>query len=511
MKMTLTKKIIGPFALIGLLVVGMIAVMFVLDSKREAAATNERAVLDAMAGLNKVSDLVKTGILTRKELIAIDTSKVALGVDTDLSSLGPTGQTLKQQFQDYFAAVVAINSIYLENRTAEGEKRLDQLREQGVRIDQAVKTRLDEIASERARLSAFARTFQITVLVVMVAALIFVTLFVTRSVVQPVAEMRRLIQDIAQGEGDLTARLQRTSSDEIGDIADAFNTMIAKLQDIMRFVIEASRDVARSAESLSDAMSQTTQATQRQSEAAASTAASIEEVSVSITMVAEHTREAAAITKEADSLANSGKTTAEVSAEKVAATAIAVGNAATQINALSARSEQIRSIVGVIREIADQTNLLALNAAIEAARAGEQGRGFAVVADEVRKLAERTTVATSEIAGMIDAIGQDIGKAVDMIKESSRLEEDGMAAAASLREVLSKISNSVDRSTERTIEIAAATREQAQATESVSQNIEQIAQMAKQISAASQSSSASALAMRNLASSLHQHVGRFRV
>jgi len=511
MKMTLTKKIIGPFALIGLLVVGMIAVMFVLDSKREAAASRERAVLDAMAGLNKVSDLVKTGILTRKEAIAIDTSKVALKVDADLSSLGPTGQALKQQFQDYFAAVVAINSIYLENRTAEGEKRLDQLREQGIHIDQAVNAGLEDIARERAQLSTFARTFQIAVLAVMIAALIFVTLFVTRSVVQPVAEMRRLIQDIAQGEGDLTARLKRTSSDEIGDIADAFNTMIAKLQDIMRFVIETSRNVARSAESLSDAMSQTTIATQRQSEAAAATAASIEEVSVSITMVAEHTREAAVITNEADSLANSGKATAEVSAEKVAATALAVSKAASQINALSERSEQIRSIVGVIREIADQTNLLALNAAIEAARAGEQGRGFAVVADEVRKLAERTTVATSEIAGMIDTIGQDIGKAVSMIKESSRLEEDGMAAAATLREVLGKISNSVDRSTERASEIAAATREQAQATESVSQNIEQIAQMAEEISAASQSSSASANAMRDLASGLQQSVGRFRV
>lgn len=511
MKLTLTKKIIGPFALIGLLVVGMIAVMFVLDSKRETAATSERAVLDAMAGLNKVSDLVKTGILTRKESIAIDTAKVALGVDTDLSSLGPTGQALKHQFQDYFAAVVAINSIYLENRTAEGEKRLDQLREQGVRIDQAVKGRLDEIAGERSRLSAFAKTFQIAVLIVMVAALIFVTLFVTRSVVQPVAEMRRLIQDIAQGEGDLTARLTRTSNDEIGDIADAFNTMIAKLQDIMRFVIEASRDVARSAESLSDAMAQTTLATQRQSESAAATAASVEQVSVSITMVAEHTREAASISNEADTLANSGKTTAEKSASQVAATAVAVGKAASQINALSDRSEQIRSIVGVIREIADQTNLLALNAAIEAARAGEQGRGFAVVADEVRKLAERTTVATQEIAGMIDTIGQDIGKAVDTIQESSRLEEAGIAAAESLRDVLAKISNAVDRSAERTRDIAAATREQAQATENVSQNVEKIAQMSEEISAASQSSSDSANAMRNLASRLHEHVGRFKV
>lgn len=511
MKMTLTKKIIGPFALLALLVFGMITVLFILDTKREAAATDERAVLDAMVGLNKVSDLVKTGILTRKESIAIDTAKVALGVDADLASLGVSGQALKQQFQDFFAAVVAINSIYLENRTAEGEKRLDQLREQGGRIDQAVKAHLDEIANQRSRLSAFARTFQVTVMIVMLAALIFVTLFVTRSVVRPVIEMRHLIQSIAQGEGDLTARLNKTSTDEIGDIADAFNTMIVKLQDIMRFVIEASRDVARSAESLSISMVQTTRATQRQSESAAATAASVEEVSVSITLVAEHTREAEAISIEADTLANAGRKTAEVSAAQVAATSAAVGKAATQVNALSERSEQIRSIVGVIREIADQTNLLALNAAIEAARAGEQGRGFAVVADEVRKLAERTTIATGEIAAMIDTIGQDIGKAVDMIKESSRLEADGMAAAASLRDVLEKISSAVDRSTERTREIAAATREQAQATESVSRNVEKIAQMSDEISAASFSSSDSANAMQDLATRLHEHVGRFKV
>jgi methyl-accepting chemotaxis protein len=511
MKMTLTKKIIGPFALIGLLVIGMIAVMFVLDSKRETAATSERAVLDAMAGLNKVSDLVKTGILTRKESIAIDTAKVALGVDADLNSLGPTGQALKQQFQDYFAAVVAINSIYLENRTAEGEKRLDQLRERGVLIDQAVKARLDDIAGERSRLSAFARTFQIAVLIVMIAALVFVTLFVTHSVVQPVAEMRRLIQDIAQGEGDLTARLKRTSSDEIGDIADAFNTMTAKLQEIMRFVINASRDVAQSADALAVAMEQSTRATQRQSEAAAATATAVEEVTVSIAQVADHSREAELIVVEADKFANAGQATAALSARQVAATAEAVGRAASQVNALSERSEQIRSIVGVIREIADQTNLLALNAAIEAARAGEQGRGFAVVADEVRKLAERTTASTSEIAGMIDTIGRDISKAVEMIREGSSLESEGVATAENLKKVLEQISQSVDRSTQRTRDIAAATREQASAAETVAQNVERIAQMSEEINLASSQSSRSANAMRDLASRLMQHVGHFKV
>ena len=326
MKMTLAKKIIGPFALLGVLVVAMIVVMFVMDSRREATASEERALLGTMTGLHKVSDYVKSGILTRKESFAIDTAAAALSVDTDLGNLGDSGQTLRQQFQDFFAAVVAINSIYLENRTTEGEKRLDQLRQQEMTIEQAVKTRIDEVASERNHLATFARSFQATVFVVLMAALVFITLLVTRNVVRPVTEMRDLIRDIAQGDGDLTARLKKNSNDEIGEIADAFNTMIAKLQDIMRFVIATSNDVAHSADQLASAMVQATRATERQSESASTTAAAVEQVSVSITQVADHAREAEAISIQADTLANTGKQTADVSANQVAATSEAVGN-----------------------------------------------------------------------------------------------------------------------------------------------------------------------------------------
>jgi methyl-accepting chemotaxis protein len=511
MRITLTKKIIAPFALIGLLVLAMIAIMFAFDARRETVASEERALLATLNGVREIADHVKSGILTRQDSFAIEAARGALAVDDRLAQLGQRGQTLRDPVRDYFAGVVAISSVYLENRTEEGARRLDQLREKSQTIDGLVSAQLTEVEADKMRIGALAGTFQIVVVIAVLVALVLVYWMVTRTVIAPITDMRTLIRGIAQGEGDLTARLRVNTHDEIRDIADAFNTMMGKLQDIMRFVREASQQVASAAESLATAMSQTAQATMHQSESAAATSAAVEEVTVSITQVADHTSEAESLAADANTLARQGQQSAELAARQIQATADAVGRAAQHVDALSARSEQIRSIVAVIREIADQTNLLALNAAIEAARAGEQGRGFAVVADEVRKLAERTTVATKEIAEMIDAIGTDVGNAVTVIRESKSQETEEVASAEALRDVLARIGEAVDRTTERVRDIASAAREQALAAESMARNVENIASMSEEISAAAGGSSNSANSMRELASSLYEQVGRFRV
>ena len=511
MRVNLTRKIIAPFALIGLLVLAMIAIMFAFDARRETVAGEERALLATLNGVREIADHVKSGILTRRDSFAIEAARGALAVDDRLAHLGPRGQALRGPVRDYFAGVVAINSVYLENRSEEGARRLDQLREQSRGIDALVSAQLADVEVEKGRIGSLARTFQIIVVAAVLIALALMYWMVTRTVIAPISDMRKLIRGIAQGEADLTARLRVSTRDEIGDIAEAFNTMMGKLQDIMRFVRNASQEVAGSAESLASAMSQTAQATVRQSESAAATSAAVQEVTVSITQVADHTAEAENLAADANAEARKGQLTAEQAARQIQSTAEAVGRAAQHVNALSERSEQIRSIVAVIREIADQTNLLALNAAIEAARAGEQGRGFAVVADEVRKLAERTTVATKEIAEMIDAIGTDVGNAVAVIRESNEQESEEVAAAEALRDVLARIGEAVDRTTQRVRDIASATREQALAAESMAQNVESIASMSEEISAAAGGSSKSANSMRELASSLYEQVGRFRV
>lgn len=511
MTFTLTKKIIAPYAVLGLLVLALLATTFAFDLKRQRVAAEERALLEVGVGVGAVSSRVQNGILTRKESFAIEAANAALRVDNFIDHLGEEGNALRFQFHSYFAAMVAINSVYLENRTAEGEKRLDQLREQERKIDETIARKLEEAQAQREHLATTSRIFEGVVLLVILGAIAMVGTLVVRTVVTPIKDMRNMIQGIAHGDGDLTARMTVASQDEIGEIAGAFNTMMAKLQDIMRFVIEASRDVSTAAESLAVTLTQTTEATQRQSGSAAATAATVEQVTVSIGQVADHAREAEAVTSDAAALAHEGRHSAEVAASQIAITAQSVTMAAQHVKTLNERSEQIRSIVGVIREIADQTNLLALNAAIEAARAGEQGRGFAVVADEVRKLAERTTTATAEIAGMIDAIRTDVTNAVDKIGEGNKLEAEQVANAESLRNILAQIGDAIDRSANRTQDIAAATREQTLAAEAMARNVEQIAQMAEEISTASSGSSELASAMRELAGKLHQHVGRFRV
>jgi methyl-accepting chemotaxis protein len=511
MQASLTLKIVAPFVVMGALVLALLAVLFGFDMRKDATEREVRVLQHASASVHILADHVKSAILTRDDAYAIKTAKAALEADQRLAELGDQGTDIRRQLQDYFAAIVAINSIFLENRTAEGEKRLEQLLALATQIDASIDKRVSAVEADNRRFNALSRTIQIAVVLAIIAIIGLVTVYLKRSVVKPVIDMRNLIREIAEGRGDLTVRLTAKSRDEVGEIADAFNQMMGKLQDIMRFVIDASHEVAQAAEALAVDTAQTRQSTSRQAESAAAAAATVEEVTVSITQVADHTRDADAIAAGAKQLTHEGSMIAGQAAEQIRRTAESVDQAAGHISVLSERSEQIRSIVGVIREIADQTNLLALNAAIEAARAGEQGRGFAVVADEVRKLAERTTIATGEIAGMIDAIGKDVANAADMIRSSSRQEADEVIVANTLQERLAQVEHSVDQSADRIRDIAHAAQEQSIAATQMAQNVEQIAQMAEEISAAAAHSTDSAQKLRQLAMELNSQVGQFRV
>jgi methyl-accepting chemotaxis protein len=246
-------------------------------------------------------------------------------------------------------------------------------------------------------------------------------------------------------------------------------------------------------------------------EGAAGAARSIEDLNGAVKEIAHRAEGAVTAADEANAMSDHGQRVVAGAVQGIQQVAGTVGETARLITALGQRSNQIGQIIQVIRGIAEQTNLLALNAAIEAARAGEQGRGFAVVADEVRNLAERTAGATAEIGEMIKAIQTETGSAVAAMETGSRQMESGLSQANQALGSLQQIDASVKRVVEMIQAIAAATRSQSQATETITVRVEQIAQMARDNSTHVDTTAQASHDLHKLAAHFQQVVSRFKV
>jgi methyl-accepting chemotaxis protein len=323
--------------------------------------------------------------------------------------------------------------------------------------------------------------------------------------------LRSSMEDLSEGEGDLTKRLAADARDEIGRTSAAFNRFIEKMQDIIREVSSNVTQVSEAAEKQAETAEKVALSSHRQSEAAASTAAAVEQITVSIGQVADHARETAGVSRQSEDLSEKGERIVLDAAAKMEGIAESVTQSSQLIASLGQRSVEISGIVKVIREIADQTNLLALNAAIEAARAGEQGRGFAVVADEVRKLAERTGKATVEIGGMIEAIQSETRGAVGGMEASSALVRDGVQLASQAERALAQINEGARQVVERINGIAAATREQSVVSSEIAGNVEKIAQMAEENCAAVGETARDAKHLQQLSVNLRDLVRKFKI
>lgn len=353
-----------------------------------------------------------------------------------------------------------------------------------------------------------ARNIMLGALVAGLGLALLVSQLIARGITGPVEAMKSALTRASQSH-DLTQRVTVIGSDEIARMAQAFNSLMDELQKTLKTVVDGARNVSGAASQMATASGQITTTSRAQAEAAASTAASVEEVTVSISQVAENTRETKVISDQASALSAEGETAARSTAAQMMRTAESVAQSMQLIESLSQRSSEISGIVKVIRDIAEQTNLLALNAAIEAARAGEQGRGFAVVADEVRKLAERTASSTSEISGMIEAIQGEVHSAVSNLKTNNEQVAEGRRLAEGVAATLASINAGARSTMQRISDISSAATEQSAASTDIARNVEKIAQMSEETNAAIAQAAAAAGNLESLASALHEEVSRF--
>ncbi len=311
--------------------------------------------------------------------------------------------------------------------------------------------------------------------------------------------------------GDLTRPMPRAGEDEIGDLMAKLGVMRNTLHELIASISQNMQGLNQAAGELSSSAAGSARTTEMQAEAASSMAASVEQLSVSIDQVEEHAREARNVTLASSAQSSESGHIIHEAAAEMGHIADAVNNTAGTIKELEGYSDQISSIVQVIKDIADQTNLLALNAAIEAARAGEQGRGFAVVADEVRKLAERTGNSTQEIGGMIGKIQQGTQRAVQEMQAGVKRVGDGVKLAHQAGDSVTGIRDSAERTTRAVDDINLALKEQAVAARDIAQKVERIAQGSEENSAAVAQTAAAAHRLEQLAGELNGLAARFRV
>ncbi len=447
-------------------------------------------------------------------------------VDIDLASFEKTiiAQSIRDAFKDF---VIARNEYLPMLKRVVDLACSDKKREayafakteaapvrqkMAVALDNLVelkKARMKETVDDNTQLASRATVISSFIIGIGIALAVALGFFMARTIGNPIRLLANQAEIIAHG--DLTVQVEQDLHDEIGQLAGSFKKMVESLRETIGQVGEASSAVASASSEISSSTEQMAAGAQEQTSQASEVASAVEEMTKTIVENSKNAGNTAETAKQAKQAAELGGQVVEETVMGMKRIADVVNKSAETVKALGKSSDQIGEIIGVIDDIADQTNLLALNAAIEAARAGEQGRGFAVVADEVRKLAERTTKATKEIAGMIKAIQADTNGAVTSMNEGTKQVDEGIKLADKAGLSLHEIVEVSQKVTDMVAQIAAASEEQSSASEQISKNVEGISSVTNQTATGVQQIARAAEDLNRLTEKLQQLLGRFKL
>ena len=376
------------------------------------------------------------------------------------------------------------------------------------RIEKAVKS-VKNIANNS--ISHFILVISITVLGALTLISFIVYFLFKKLVVSRLDETRDLMQELAEGNGDLTRRLPTPNGDEVSQVCDAVNIFIQKLQGIIANIVENVKTLTAEANLLQNAGSELSISSDSQRMETTQVAAAMNEMTATVQEVARSATNAADAAIQADNDTSNGKNIVKITMQSIDELARDIEMASQTIDAVEQDSETIGGVLDVIRGIADQTNLLALNAAIEAARAGEQGRGFAVVADEVRTLASRTQASTAEIQTMIERLQVGSSNAVTVMTKSKEKAQQTVAQASEADASLINIASAVSTINQMNTQIATAATEQSSVAEDINRNVDTINNISESTANSALQTAQSSNNLSELAGRLQNLVSSFKV
>ncbi|PBP51936.1 methyl-accepting chemotaxis protein [Pseudomonas syringae] len=417
---------------------------------------------------------------------------------------GPAVDEALVALQQYKSLMVSISQLMQQN-----DQIRDSLRQQSMDIVTSTEKLMagQVVSANKEKDSAVTQLLTVAVIVLLLG--IFAAILITRQITRPLDSTVIAARRIA--DGDLTNDLSTTRQDELGLLQNTMQHMTVSLRTLIGGISNGVTQIATAAEELSAVSEQTSAGVTQQKLEVDQVATAMNQMASTVQEVAQNTEDASQAARQASDRATHGSSVVQNATREISQLAGEVGQLGEAMQRLIQDSDKIGGVIDVIKAVAEQTNLLALNAAIEAARAGEQGRGFAVVADEVRSLAQRTQSSTTEIEALIKSLQDGTGAASDLMNASRQRTEGTVALARQAEESLLEITHSIVTIEQMSQQISAAAEEQSAVTDEINRSVISVRDIADQSATATEQSAASTVELARLGSDLQDMVARFRI